>query len=187
MEKTKMKVEELCDMKKQLMTALKSQMGNLDNLDTKEAGEVVDMIKDLAEAEAYCWKAKYYETVVEAMKEGEKEPHYGESRMGYDTWRYSNGHYAPTGHGHKSGYIGDKYPHGMWDEPVMGYDMPREHISQTGNMRNTRYGHHAMSPEEKAQDLVYTMKDIWREMTPEHQKKLKADVHKVLMEDWKEA
>lgn len=33
-------------------------------------GEKVDMIKDLAEAEAYCMKAKYYDTVVAAMGQG---------------------------------------------------------------------------------------------------------------------
>ena len=43
----------------------------IERMDVKEVGELVDMVKDLAEAEAYCWKAEYYRTVTDAMK-GEK-------------------------------------------------------------------------------------------------------------------
>ena len=183
MEKTKMKVEKLCDMKKRLTSALESQMGNLDNLDTKEAGEVVDMIKDLAEAEAYCWKSLYYETVIEAMKESENEPHYGESRMGYDNWRYSNGQYAPTGHGHMSGYISDdKFPHETWTRPMMErYGYP--HTAQTGS-RVSRYGHTG-DMEMQIHEVVGSVKDIYKEATTEHRKELKEKMMK-LMDEWKE-
>ena len=48
-------------MKETLMSAVEVQMCNLEEADTKELGEVIDMIKDLEEAIYYC-------TVTEAMK-----------------------------------------------------------------------------------------------------------------------
>lgn len=64
------KIEELKKMKERFMCALCQQMdAGLENLDTKEAGDVVDMIKDLAEAEAKCMEAKYYQSVICAMEE----------------------------------------------------------------------------------------------------------------------
>lgn len=50
-------------LKECLMSKLVEQMGHLEDVDAKEMGEVVDMIKDIAEAEYYC-------TVAKAMKEG---------------------------------------------------------------------------------------------------------------------
>ena len=40
-------MERLKQMKNSLMAAAESQMGNLSNADTKELGQVIDMIKDM--------------------------------------------------------------------------------------------------------------------------------------------
>ena len=60
-------------MKQSLMACVQSQMGNLKDVDAKELGEAIDMLKDLEEAMYYC-------TITEAMKEKgkekEKEYHY---------------------------------------------------------------------------------------------------------------
>ena len=57
-------MEKLKMMKEALIDCVESQIyGNLDAVDTKELGEAVDMIKDLAEAIYYC-------TITEAMEEG---------------------------------------------------------------------------------------------------------------------
>lgn len=54
-------------MKETLMNCVQTQInGHLDQADSKELGEAVDMIKDLSEAIYYC-------TITEAMKESEKE------------------------------------------------------------------------------------------------------------------
>ena len=53
-------------MKSSLMSVIQAQMGNLQNTDTKELGEAVDMIKDLSEAIYYC-------TITKAMKEQNNE------------------------------------------------------------------------------------------------------------------
>lgn len=123
MEETKKKVEKLSKIKEQLVCGAEQEITKgLMMVDTKEMGEVIDMIKDLAEAEEKCWKACYYKQIVEAMHEeeereelitklgmddGENEAmgyrrgsHHG--RMGYDHWRYASGRFAPAGHGHYS-------------------------------------------------------------------------------------
>jgi len=43
-----MGTEELKSMKTQLMSCVQGQIGNLKNVDTKELGEAIDMIKDLS-------------------------------------------------------------------------------------------------------------------------------------------
>ena len=62
--------DKLKKMKECLMGAVEAEMYNLADADTKELGEVIDMIKDLSEAIYYC-------TVTEAMGEWEdKEQRY---------------------------------------------------------------------------------------------------------------
>ena len=65
-------MEKLKMMKEQLMSCVQTQMGNLHNVDAKELGEAVDMIKDLEEAIYYC-------TITEAMndkKENKQQEHH---------------------------------------------------------------------------------------------------------------
>lgn len=80
-------------------------MKGLENADAAELGEVIDMLKDLAEAKYYC-------SVVMAMDQGS-------DTMGYNSRRYSDGRYAPKGRGTMG------YEPMMMDEPMgygMGYD-----------------------------------------------------------------
>ena len=55
-------MEQLKAMKKQLTSIVQGQLAHTDSVDTKELGEAVDMIKDLAEAIYYC-------SITEAMDE----------------------------------------------------------------------------------------------------------------------
>lgn len=89
-----MHMEEISSMKKQLVDCLKSEFSKgMECIDAKEAGEVTDMIKDLAEAERNCYEACYYKSIVEAMDDVQND------RFGYNPNRYSTGRYAPTGRG----------------------------------------------------------------------------------------
>ena len=84
-------------MKETLMCAVEMQLCDLGEVDTKELGEAIDMIKDLEEAIYYC-------TVTEAMKGNDTEMEFemkkgghhkeenGESRMYY----YDKPHYPMT-------------------------------------------------------------------------------------------
>ena len=61
-----MSTEALKTMKKQLMSCVQGQFGDLSKVDTHELGEAVDMIKDLAESIYYC-------TITEAMEKTDKQ------------------------------------------------------------------------------------------------------------------
>lgn len=128
MEDTKKSFEALYELKEDLTRAAMDEMAKgIQHVDTKEMGEVIDMIKDLSEAEEKCWKACYYKSIVKAMHEEEEEMKRGGGRMGYDNWRYSSGRFAPTGHGHRSGFtpMDDEYEERMmaegWMEGSSGY------------------------------------------------------------------
>lgn len=98
------KYDDICKIKKDLIENLKAEinMVGFDKMDTMETGQIVDMIKDLAEAEKSCMEACYYKKIVDAMEEAEEDP---DGRMGYNTRRYANGRYAPKGRGMRMGYI----------------------------------------------------------------------------------
>lgn len=137
MHELKEKAKKLCEMKDKIYDWTKTALEN-DCIDIEKAGEAVDMIKDLCEAEEKVYKAAYYCSIVEAMKE-EKEMEELEAkmgvengRMGYDHWRTSSGRYANKGTGHwtpihgRRGYTPyyDEEAREMeWMEPyMMGYD-----------------------------------------------------------------
>jgi hypothetical protein len=58
-------MDRLKTMKETLISCIEGQMTHLDSVDTKELGEVIDMVKDLEEA-------IYYGTITEAMKGEDK-------------------------------------------------------------------------------------------------------------------
>lgn len=60
-------MEQLKSIKDCLIAQVQGQMSNLQQVDAKELGEAIDMIKDLEEAIYYC-------TIVEAMEKDKKEP-----------------------------------------------------------------------------------------------------------------
>lgn len=73
--------EEICELKKKLVKIVDTELNekSTKELNTEELGQVVDMIKDLAEAEKCCQEACYYQSVVKAMDEAQEE----DRRMGY--------------------------------------------------------------------------------------------------------
>ena len=89
--------DRLQHMKETLMCAVEMQLCELGEVDTKELGEAIDMIKDLEEAIYYC-------TVTEAMNKPthkmEKQDHYKEyedGRMYYNTEGNSSRNYMDSG------------------------------------------------------------------------------------------
>lgn len=108
-------------------------------VETMEIGQIVDMIKDLAQTEKDCMKACYYGAMVDEM--------YGEEhneRMGYDHWRYSSGRFAPTGKGHYSrGYTPMDPMHIPPHMDRMGYP-----TSQTGTTKRATAGRMGYIPDE---------------------------------------
>lgn len=123
--------KEISDLKKDLINIFSAELHSkgVDDLDTKDCSEVVDMIKDLAEAEKYCMESCYYSSVVKAMEEaGEEE---NEGRMGYNSRHYASGRFAPKGRGTRMGYMPDlmmpphQYPYiyGYMEDPEFEHKM----------------------------------------------------------------
>lgn len=109
----------------------------IENVDTSEMGEVVDMIKDLAEAEYHSIISKAMKKADEEEKEYDKEllrtlkAEYGEEggRRYYDAYRYANGRFAPKGKGtYRRGYEEPPYYHMYpeYDERERMRDMDRD-------------------------------------------------------------
>lgn len=93
-------LEDICQVEKDLISALRSVVAHglfSKEVDGKELGALTDMIKDMAETKKNCWEAKYYETVCQAMEEYDED----EDNMGYNSNRYKNGKYAPSGTGNR--------------------------------------------------------------------------------------
>lgn len=146
----------------------------IENVDTKEMGEVVDMIKDLNEAE-------YRAVIVKSMKEADEEQkeydeellralkdEYGEEggRRYYDEYRYkTTGRFAPKGKGSyvgRRGYEEPPYYHSYPERDMdreygrMYYTEPTTtHTSESGydrakrNYTETKEMHKANTPEDK--------------------------------------
>ena len=77
-------VEEIYKMKNEILQQAKKELEERgpDRMDVDRLGEMIDMVKDLAEAEKSCWEAQYYRNAVgEAMKE----------KYGYSTGSPANG------------------------------------------------------------------------------------------------
>lgn len=75
---------ELTALKECLVSKVYEQFENIETIDTKEMGEAIDMIKDLAQTMYYC-------SVVEAMKNGEECNGDACSEDEYASWAYHVG------------------------------------------------------------------------------------------------
>lgn len=154
-------------MKESLMACVESQIsGNLANVDAKELGEAVDMIKDLSEAIYYC-------TITEAMKEKEeKEEHhsrqpmyysgggggnssyYSEPMVHYNDRMYNSNNYGNTGNSNGNSSSTRNY-HDM----KMGHS-PRDMREGSSPMYRRMY----MESKEMNQDSSKTMHDLEKYM-----------------------
>lgn len=145
MEEVKAELDKIKEIKKSLISAVELTVAKgvfSQEVDAKELGEVVDMIKDLAETDRNCWEACYYKTVVKAMKEGGSEDE--EERMGYNRNRYANGRYAPSGSG-RSGYM-DRMPPIYYDDSMpMGYSRGGNNGNSGGSYQGSGSGNNGGS------------------------------------------
>lgn len=95
-------MERMKTIKDTLLGVVQGQLGNLESVDAKELGEVVDMIKDMEEAMYYC-------TIVEAMKEKHEEEPY---RMYFDERYIRPDTKMPNDYYRDIDYKNDHYRHG---------------------------------------------------------------------------
>lgn len=198
-------LKEICEMKEQLLNAMKTQLsGNLNNVDTAEAGEVIDMIKDLAEAEYYC-------KITEAMEDVEDYP--DDRRMGYNSKRSPRtGRYISSMGGNSSmGYnpvveqkpyldeymrnpgemkdrMRSKYGYRpMWLEDGNNYGSAfDEYRYAKRNYTETKSPSDKKEMDSKTQEHVhnsmYTLREMWSDADPELKKKMKSELETLIKE-----
>lgn len=166
-------------------------------------GEIVDMIKDLADAEKNCMEACYYETVVDAMHEAVEPMGYSGSSFnrvtkmggsyGYDNRRYSDGLFAPKGRGRRMGYMPGTQT--MIDGD--GYMVDAMHDNRHGRAYNEyqdakRHYHETKSPEwhdkmkhkseEHMHDTMDSLREMWHDADEDTKHKLKDSMSKLMQE-----
>lgn len=95
-------MEKLERIKEQLITCVQSQMMNLQDVDAKELGEVIDMIKDLSETAYYCSIAEAMEDSKEEKELMAKMPRYYSMPMYYPPYK-ENMYYDGGNNGSGSG------------------------------------------------------------------------------------
>lgn len=210
MHELKKKVADICDLKRKLVCDVKPYVESgvfCQGVDGNAVGEVVDMIKDLCEAEKDLYKAKYYCYVCEAMEEAKKDDEVwknlmcglsmagmmnagtndGEDRMGYDNWRYSSGRFAPTGKGHYAGYTEPITKKG--DRPDMrdGMMMDKHDMGTAGyphrSMRVGRYGFPMDEKYGESYNMYEDAKKHYHESKDPEAKKEMAEHAKTHLED----
>lgn len=153
---------ELAEMKEKLISCMQAEISKgVENVDTKEAGEVIDIIKDIAQCEKYCWEAEYYKEIVEAMEDDEDETEY-QNRSGYYRPKKSS-KYARPYRDHKP-YIDAYFNDPNFRENMrMGYD-------------------HSRTDSEKITDMMNHIREIWRRADPELKVKMRTDFDSLLGE-----
>lgn len=121
-------MEQIKDLMKNIISCASAQATHLDQADSKELSEAMDMIKDLAMAEYYC-------TITKAMKDPENQ--YGEDydeegpiRKGYSYSRYPM---------MRRGYESEMMPTEMRNYDYRGYDNYRN--PNTGRYESARRGY----------------------------------------------
>ena len=125
-----------CMIEKLAECAEKQFDAGIENIDTSEMGQVVDMMKDLAEA-------MYYRELTKAMQEFDAEDvmemldRYGDGRKFYDHYRYADGRFAPKGRGtYRRGYEEPPYYH-MTPEMYRNMEQYRDMDRGSGRMYYT--------------------------------------------------
>ena len=154
-------IDKICKMKDKLCEYAHQQMQQgLDRVDTREMGAVIDMIKDLAEAERSCVEANYYESVVEAMEEGGGR--YGYDGGSPDGSRGRSGYRmeSPDGEGGRMGY---KNQYGNW---------PANPANRRRRMRRRGY----------TEESVENIRSMMEEADPARREQLKRDLEELMRE-----
>ena len=143
-------VEIIKDLKDQLLEQMDNEVSErgAERLDP----DMVDMVKDLAEAEKACWEAEYYRAVTEAMEGG----------SGYSGYS-GGGSGGSSGYGYRRGYEGGSQGYGSrsgWaNQYVRGY-------SRRGSMGYA--------------DSVEGIRNIMMNASPEEKERMKAEMRSML-------
>ena len=148
-------VEVIKDLKDKLLEQMDKEVSErgAERLDP----DMVDMVKDLAEAEKSCWEAEYYRSVTEAMDGGSS----------YSSG-YSGGSGGSSGYGYRRGYEGGS-------QGSQGYGNRSGWANQYGRGYSRRgYGSMGLT------DSVDGIRNIMMTANPEEKERMKAELRSML-------
>lgn len=160
-----------------------------DHVDTCEMGQVVDMIKDLAEAEYRATITKAMEKAKEEEEEYDKilllelKEEYGEDtgKRFYDHYRYADGRFAPKGHGtYRRGYEEPPYWH-MTPERYHDMEYSRDMDKGNGRMYYTEPTH-TESRYESAKRAYTESKELHKGNEPQDKEAKMRELEKYMKE-----
>ena len=176
-----------CMIEKLAECAEKQFDAGIENIDTAEMGQVVDMMKDLAEA-------MYYRELTKAMQEFDAEDvmemldRYGDGRKFYDHYRYSDGRFAPKGRGtYRRGYEEPPYYH-MTPEMYRNMEQYRDMDRGSGRMYYTEpsmssdSSSHMESRYDMAKRNYTESKELHRGNTPDDKEHKMKELEKYMRE-----
>ena len=174
-------MDQLKSMKEQLTSIVQGQLGDISKVDTKELGEAVDMIKDLAEAIYYC-------SITDAMEESDKKEiknntyyytmpqeyangrmYYGGNQSGVNSNQDGKNMYMPNYRTNPVYYTPDIREYEYMPEYMTPHD-PRE-----GRARQSRRMY--MESKEMHKDVSTQMKDLEKYL-----KDLSQDITEIVMD-----
>lgn len=190
--------EMLCKMREHLVEAAKKNMdAGIECVNTDEMGKVIDMIKDLYQAEKYHNESQYYAAIAEAMEEASEEEYSG--RMGYSDkhhirfdplgarWDKDDIHKMPMHEvgNMRMGYVRENKgvtedEDSRYGRAYNDYRKARRHFTETKSvsdkdMMDMKAGDHMA-------DSIHTIHEIWEMADPNLRKKMKADLQKLVGE-----
>lgn len=184
MHETMNKSKELCEIERTITQALQTEISKgIQNTDTHELGEVVDMIKDLAEAREKCWKACYYKKIIEAMDDNrDDEEAYEYGRRGYRKPPIRR----PRPRDYDEDFDemlreSDRYVENpRYGQAYNEYQTAKRHYTATNSARDwDDMNRHAS---EHVSDTIETLREIYKGADPELKKRIKADMNKLISE-----
>lgn len=161
-------MEELRDIEKCLISQIQGQLGNLEKVNTKEMGEVIDMIKDLEKAIYYCSITEAMEKSAEAKEHNMNVNYYMEGDMGrmyYDGQsRNSDGTYTSNNNNNKY-YV----PYMEYAPYMMRDDKWRnEHFGDRSGMSRRMYMEGKMyhgDDQQSMKELEHYITDLGEDLT----------------------
>ena len=151
-------MDRLYRVKDKLIECVQHEMSKgVENVSTHEMGMVIDMIKDISEAEKACAEAEYYESVVDAMEEAGGR--YGYEPSGADR---SNSRMMRGGDGGEDGRMGYRNQYGNWP----------------ANPRNRR----RMRRRGYTEESIENVRQMMEEADPARREQLKRDLQELMQE-----
>lgn len=151
-------------MKDKLIEEAQSRLQNMDGGSIEQMSQIIDMIKDLSEAEKSCLEAEYCDSVIDAMENGQ--------RYGYD------GQGGNTG-----GRQGYREPYMMDDNGDSDGDGRMGYRNQYGNFpANPKNRRRRMRRSGYSEESIDNIRQMMEDADPERKRQLKRDLEDLMSE-----